>query len=108
MWTAASIIFGVLLALLLLANWCGIIGFAINRFRHPDETRGFSFAPPFVGGVLGCIGCLVCPIEGVRRYAWLPLVLDPSIFLMTIALLLHPLSRLFGFPSPLDGRPTAK
>jgi hypothetical protein len=102
--TAIWIILGALLALLLLANWCGIIGFAIDRFRHPEKTGGFSFAPPFFGGVLGCIGCLLCPIKGVRGFAWLPLVADPSIFLMTIVLILHPLSRLFGFPSPLGRR----
>lgn len=101
-------ILGALLALLLLANWCGIIGFAIDRYRHLEKTGGFSFAPPFIGGVLGCIGCLFCPIDGVRRFAWLPLVLDPSIFLITIGLILHPLARLFGFPSPLGGRRAAK
>jgi hypothetical protein len=102
------IILGVLLALLLLANWCGIIGFAVDRYRHPEKTGHFSFAPPFIGGVLGCIGCLICSIEGVRRFAWVPLVLDPSIFLMTVVLILHPFSRLFGFPSPPGRRPAAK
>jgi hypothetical protein len=104
MGTAIWIILGGLLGLLLLANWCGLIGFAVDRYRHPEKTGGYSFAPPFLGGVLGCIGCLVCPIEGVRRFAWVPLVLDPSIFLLTIALILYPMSHLFGFPSPLGER----
>jgi hypothetical protein len=108
MGTAIWITLGTLLFLLLLANWCGIIGFAFHRYRHPEKTGGFSFAPPFIGGVLGCIGCLVCPIEGVRRFAWVPLVLDPSILLMAIVLILHPVSRVFGFPSPLGGRRAAK
>jgi len=101
-------ILATLLFLLLLANWCGIIGFACNRYRHPEKTGGFSFAPPFIGGLFGCVGCLVCPIDGVRHFAWVPLAFDPSIVLMTIAVILHLFSRVFGFPSPFGGRRSAK
>jgi hypothetical protein len=101
-------ILATLLLLLLLANWSGIIGFALNRYRQPEKAGGFSFAPPFIGGVLGCIGCLICPIDGVRRFAWVPLAVDPSILLMTIAVFLHLVARVFGFPSPFGRGRAAK
>jgi hypothetical protein len=108
MGTPIWVVLGTLLSLLLLANWCGIIGFALRRYRHRANTGGFSFAPPFLGGVFGCVGCLLCSIDGVRRFAWVPLVSDPSILLMTLAIILHPVSRMFGFPSPLGRRRATK
>ena len=87
--TMTWIALGVLLALLLLLNWCGLIVAVIHSYRHPEQTGGFSFAPPLIGGVLGCVGCLVCPIEGVSRFAWLPLVLDPSILVTTVFVIIQ-------------------
>jgi hypothetical protein len=103
-WNAIWFILGSLLLLVLLANWCGMIGYAINRYRHPEKTGGFSFAPPLIGGILGCVVCVVSPLETMRSFAWVALLLDPSILLLSIALILHPISRLFGFPSPFGGR----
>ncbi len=31
---------------------------------------------PLIGGIAGGIACLVCPMPGVARWAWLPLLLD--------------------------------
>ena len=55
-----------------------IIGNPIAGFIAQRRGRHFSFIP-FVGGILGCIACLLCPVPAVRWFAWAPLVLDLSI-----------------------------
>jgi hypothetical protein len=37
--------------------------------------------------------------------AWVPLVLDPSISLMVLAVILHGVARLFGLTSPFNPGP---
>ena len=33
---------------------------------------------PFWGGVSGFLALSLCPLDGARRWAWLPLLLDPG------------------------------
>jgi hypothetical protein len=34
---------------------------------------------PLIGGVLLAVGLLICPVPGVRRWCWIPLILDLSV-----------------------------
>jgi hypothetical protein len=45
------------------------------------KRRGVSLVP-FVGGLCGAAGLLVCPARGVAYYAWVPLVVDPGCLLL--------------------------
>jgi hypothetical protein len=38
--------------------------------------RKHSSMIPLIGGVLFAAAMFICPIQGVRRYAWIPLVAD--------------------------------
>jgi hypothetical protein len=107
MWTL-TLILGVPSALLIPLNWLSFVGWLIAVRR--GHKGGHSFAPPFLCGIAGAVACLVCPWPGVWRWAWLPLVLDPSIALLLAVSVLHVVARLTGRPSPFNdplfnGRP---
>jgi len=101
---AVTLILGVPSALLIPLNWLSFVGWAVESARG-KKTGGFSFCPPFLCGVAGAIACLVCPWPGVSWWAWLPPLLDPSIFLLLAASALHVVARIGGLPSPFDGKP---
>lgn len=47
-----------------------------SRGKVADGSRsGVSFVP-IVGGVAGVAACIVLPVAGAARWAWLPLLLD--------------------------------
>lgn len=83
------------LLFLLVCNWLTFIGFVRHRRRHPESKRGHSFAPPFLAGLVGMVGCLLYPARWVQRLAWVPLVLDPSILLLVAILVMSFCRRLF-------------
>lgn len=87
---AITLILAVPSALLIVCNWGGLV--SASR-----AGRGYSFAPPWLCGVAGAMACVVCPAPGIWRFAWVPLVLDPSIVLLV--------ARLGGWRSPFDRRP---
>jgi hypothetical protein len=93
-WTV-SLILGIPSALLIVCNWGGII--SASR-----AGRSYSFTPPYLCGVVGAVAWLVCPVPQVRSWAWAPLVLDPSIGLLFLAIALHGVARLTGWRSPFD------
>ena len=99
---AVCLILGVPSALLILLNWLSFIGYSVAVRR--GHKGGHSFAPPFLCGVAGAVACLVCPLPGVWRWAWVAPLLDPSIALLLVAWAMHVVARLGGFPSPFDGR----
>lgn len=49
---------------------------------------------PLIGGLAGVAGLLLCPVEGISRYAWLALVIDAG-SLPYFVLMLPLLSRLW-------------
>jgi hypothetical protein len=67
-------------AALILLNWVGLL--AAIRAR-----RSYSFAPPFVCGILGALAVGLYPRSGVAVFAFVPLVLDPSIIAAVVALI---------------------
>jgi hypothetical protein len=99
---AVSLILGVPSALLILLNWLIVGEAAVEAVRH-GKSRRFSFCPPFLCGVAGAVACLSCPWPGVWCWAWLPVLLDPSIALLLLASLLHVVARVGGLRSPFDG-----
>jgi hypothetical protein len=101
-WTI-TLILGVPSALLIPLNWLWFIGWVIEV--RSGYKGGHSFAPPFLCGVAGAVACLVCPWPGVRRWAWVPPLLDPSIALLLVVSALHVVARLGGLQSPFDSRP---
>lgn len=100
---AACLILGVPSALLIPLNWLSFIGYSLAVRR--GYKGGHSFAPPFLCGIAGAVACLICPWPGVRWWAWVPPLADPSIGLLLVCGVLHVVTRLTGLRSPLDGRP---
>jgi hypothetical protein len=97
-------VLGVPAGLLIVGNWLTVIGALWEAIRL-GRSRNFSFCPPFLCGVFGAIACLVCPVPEVRSLAWLPLVADPSILVLIVAVMLHGVARLIGKHSPFDPEP---
>ena len=65
-------------ALLIILNWADLISWFYATSRHRTKS-GFSFAPPFLCGLLAGGAILIYPRAGVRTLFWVPLALDPSI-----------------------------
>ncbi len=61
-----------LCAVLIVLNWIGLLGSISNR-------TSFSFAPPFLAGIFGSIAAFGHPSPAVNAFAWVPVVVDPSI-----------------------------
>lgn len=52
-------------------NWCGVIRWL---------RTGASYSPVgLIGGLLGCIACVIYPLEGAWRFFWVPLLVDYSV-----------------------------
>jgi hypothetical protein len=66
-----SLLFGIPATYIIIAN--PIAGIVAAR-----RGKSFSFVP-ILGGMLGFIACLTCPIAWVRWFAWVPLLHDFSI-----------------------------
>jgi hypothetical protein len=103
-WTICLLL-GVPSFLLILGNWAIVIGAAVEAAKR-GKSRTFSFAPPFLCGIAGAIASFVCPIPEVRRWAWLPPLVDPSIAIMLVSVILHIVARIIGKPSPFDRSPS--
>jgi hypothetical protein len=95
------LIVGVPSALLILLNWLSVAGGALEAVKT-GQSRNVSFCPPFLCGVAGSAACIACPWPGMWQWAFLPLLLDPSIALLLIASVLHVAARIGGFQSPFD------
>lgn len=65
--------------LVLLLNWASLIEAQISK-------KGFSFAPPWICGLSASIAMYFYPEGSLKAYAWAPLLLDPSISLVLVAL----------------------
>lgn len=65
--------------LVLLLNWASLIEAQISK-------KGFSFAPPWICGLSASIAMYFYPGGSLRTYAWVPLLIDPSISLVLVAL----------------------
>jgi hypothetical protein len=66
--------------LLLLFLWAAVFNLRvvalICRNAVTGERRRVPSFGPLIGGLAGVAGLLLCPVEGVSRYAWLALVVD--------------------------------
>ncbi|MBK7400032.1 MAG: hypothetical protein IPJ34_28215 [Myxococcales bacterium] len=65
---------GAVFVLVALGNSLGML-LALRRKRAEGSPGGVSFVP-FLGGVAGALACVVAPVHGVARWAWLPLLVD--------------------------------
>src|SRR6478672_7839262 len=81
-------------ALLIVGNWAAAIGTL--------WTKKSTSLIPFLGGLFGLIGCLLCPEEWVSAAWWVSLVLDPTICIFAI------LGLLMLFESPRDRQAASK
>jgi len=64
-------------AVMLLLNWVAMVSSLRAR-------KAYSFGLPFLWGISGALGCVICPAVYMQRLAWVPLALDPSILLMVL------------------------
>jgi hypothetical protein len=69
-------------AVFMLFNWGGLIGATIGH-------RRYSFAPPFLCGILSALALLIWPGYSLRWWALAPLFVDPSIGFCFIVLALQ-------------------
>lgn len=70
MWIANFLIG--LCAFFIALNWIGLLGALSSK-------ANFSFAPPFLAGIAGCLVALAHPSATVNELAWVFIVVDPSI-----------------------------
>lgn len=57
----------------------GIFVTAANYHAVISDLRGHPNPPswiPLIGGCMLAVAMLIVPINGVRRYAWIPLIVD--------------------------------
>lgn len=66
-----------------LGNWATMVHNLLAARRGWRSSSHVLFLP----GVAGLLGMLVCPIGGVQHYAWIALLLDPTIAVANVALL---------------------
>jgi len=52
----------------------------LGLFRREHHSLG-----PLLGGGAGAIAMLLCPLPGVRSWAWVPLVVDPGCLYASLA-----------------------
>lgn len=72
---SVTLITGLLGALIIAANLQGMFG----AWRDARKGEHQSFSPtPLVGGALGAIAVWNCPLEAVRGWSVVPLLLDPG------------------------------
>ena len=64
-----------LAAILGLPSLLLIVGNPIAGFIARRHKKNYSFVP-FLGGILGILSLLFCPVHAVRYFAWIPLILD--------------------------------
>ena len=67
-------------AALILLNWASLLA-AIRAHRN------YSFAPPFVCGIVAAVAIALHPHPGLLAFAFIPIVLDPSILAALFVLL---------------------
>jgi len=84
-WTL-DVVIGVC-ALMILLNWGALLSYLYATAKG-RRKGGFSFAPPFLCGLVACGAILIHPRPGMPRLSWVPLALDPSIgFVVVVAAL---------------------
>jgi len=67
-----------LCAVLILLNWGDLLCWFCATAQNRRKSR-FSFAPPFLCGLVASGAILIHPRPGLPRMFWVPLALDPSI-----------------------------
>lgn len=63
-----------------------LVGNPIAGIQARRSGKNYS-SLPFLGGVFGCLACLICPAIGLSPWALLPLALDYT-FLACVAVVL--------------------
>ena len=67
-----------LCAVLILLNWGDLLSWFYATAKKRRKGR-FSFAPPFICGLVASGAILIHPRPGLPRMFWVPLAADPSI-----------------------------
>jgi hypothetical protein len=62
----------------IVGNWGCFVSWYYARTRNRIKSS-FSFAPPYLSGLVASAAMLFHPRAGLRLFFWLPLALDPSI-----------------------------
>ena len=75
-WTL-DVVIGLCVVLILL-NWCDLLSWFYATAKNHGKSR-FSFAPPFICGLVASGAILIHPRPGLPRMFWVPLAVDPSI-----------------------------
>jgi len=55
-----------------------IIGNPLAAYLARREGKNYSWGP-FIGGISGCLACLISPWEAARAWWWIPLIVDLTI-----------------------------
>lgn len=63
-------IFGLMWGLIAGSNWFSLV----DAYRRGGATS----LTLFLGGIFGAVAMLVCPLPGLKLWAWVPALLDPG------------------------------
>lgn len=96
---APCVLLGLLSATLIALSWLSFVGWWFVGRRRGE---GHSWCFPCAWGILGAIACMACPRDGLWQYAWIPLLLDPSIGLALVVVSAQAVAR-FVRPSRSAG-----
>jgi hypothetical protein len=87
-WIASVVL--ILFSLWAIAGNLWITFGGLFKKRKTHATLG-----PLVGGIAGMIGILLLPIEGVRSFCWVPLVVDMGCVPLFVAVLIDQVKKKF-------------
>lgn len=76
--------------------WVIIASFNGRGMMHSLLARRMGFVIPFIGGLVGLIGVVVCPLLASNRWLWVPLVLDVGTLPLLVFAAATTLSRKFA------------
>jgi len=81
----------VIAILMLVVSIYGITGNAVLMIKYwLRKSRGSLI--PLVAGISGCVGLLVLPVDGAKKWCWIPLLVDLGCLPMLVTYIVFLLS----------------
>jgi hypothetical protein len=88
LWIVSVILIGLSLWVVLGNLWIAFGGLFKKR-------KSFESYVPLIGGVVGMVGMLFLPVPGMRRFWWVPLVVDLGCGPMLLAAVIDQIKKRF-------------
>ncbi len=62
--------------LIAIGQWWSIYSIP-KKVNAQGQRRSYSLVP-FIGGMIGTMGCMIAPLSTIQSLWWIPLLLDPG------------------------------